>query len=80
MLSYMLPVCRKNSVLDLKSCSNYVKTKLKLETMASGKILEVLLDDGKPVENVPKSIQNDGHKILSLDKIDGHFKLIIEKA
>ena len=70
----------KIDLLGVKCPFNYVKTKLKLETMLSGKILEVLLDDGEPAKNVPNSIQNDGHKIISLDKIDGHFKLVIEKA
>ena len=48
--------------------------------MASGSILEVLLDDGEPSENVPKSIKNDGHKNVSLIEDQGHYKLTIEKA
>ncbi|TKB33142.1 MAG: sulfurtransferase TusA family protein, partial [Nitrospira sp.] len=34
---------------------NFVKTKLKLETMEQGQILSVLLDDGDPIQNVPRS-------------------------
>ena len=67
-------------LLGVKCPFNYVKTKIKLETMASGSILEVLLDDGEPSENVPKSIKNDGHKIISLIEEQGHYKLTIEKA
>lgn len=67
-------------LLGVKCPFNYVKTKLKMETMESGQVLEVLLDDGEPAKNVPKSIQNDGHKVLSLDKVENHFKLVIEKA
>ena len=67
-------------LLGVKCPFNYVKTKIKLETMASGSILEVLLDDGEPSENVPKSIKNDGHKIVSLIEDQGHYKLTIEKA
>ena len=67
-------------LLGVKCPFNYVKTKLKLETMESGSTLEVLLDEGEPAENVPKSIQNDGHKMLSLVKDNGHFKMIVEKA
>ena len=48
--------------------------------MAVGSTLEVLLDEGEPTENVPRSIKNDGHKVLSLAKENGHFKLIIEKS
>ena len=67
-------------LLGVKCPFNYVKTKIKLETMAPGSILEVLLDDGEPSENVPKSIKNDGHKVISLVEEQGHYKLTIEKA
>jgi sulfite reductase (ferredoxin) len=67
-------------LLGVKCPFNYVKTKIKLETMTSGSVLEVLLDDGEPSENVPKSIKNDGHKVVSLVEEQGHYKLTIEKA
>jgi len=70
----------KIDLLGVKCPFNYVKTKIKLETMELGSTLEVLLDDGEPAENVPRSVQNDGHKLLSLEKENGHFKMIIEKA
>lgn len=70
----------KIDLLGVKCPFNYVKTKIKLETMELGSTLEVLLDDGEPAENVPRSVQNDGHKLLSLEKENGHFKMIVEKA
>ncbi len=70
----------KIDLLGVKCPFNYVKTKLKLETMQAGNRLEVLLDDGEPSENVPRSIQNDGHKLLALEKENGHFKMIVEKV
>ena len=71
---------QKIDLLGVKCPFNYVKTKLKLEGMVSGDSLEVLLDLGEPEKNVPRSIQNDGHKILSMGKVDGYFKMFIEKA
>jgi TusA-related sulfurtransferase len=67
-------------LLGVKCPFNYVKTKLKLETMQSGQHLEVLLDDGEPIKNVPRSVQNDGHKLLSQVEENGHHKIVIEKA
>jgi len=67
-------------LLGVKCPFNYVKTKIKLETMASGSVLEVLLDAGEPSENVPRSIKNDGHKVVSLTEENGHYKLTVEKA
>ena len=57
----------------------YVKTKLKLETMTSGQVLEVLLRDGEPLMNVPKSIKAEGHKILAVSQEGNFFKLLIER-
>jgi sulfite reductase (ferredoxin) len=70
----------KIDLLGVKCPFNYVKTKLKLESMAPGDSLEVLLDQGEPEKNVPRSVQNDGHKVLSMGKIDGYFKMLIEKV
>ncbi|MEW6145044.1 MAG: sulfurtransferase TusA family protein [Thermodesulfobacteriota bacterium] len=57
----------------------YVKTKLKLETMSSGQVLEVILREGEPLNNVPKSIQAEGHKILDVRQDGEFYKLLIER-
>ena len=74
------PVHEKIDLLGVKCPFNYVKTKLKLETMQTGQRLEVLLDDGEPSHNVPKSVKNDGHKLVLHKQENGHHKIIIEKA
>ena len=58
---------------------NFVKTKLKLETMEDGQVLEVTLDDGEPMRNVPRSLKADGHKIIKVEKLDGGYKLLVKK-
>ena len=38
-------------------------------------------DDGEPVQNVPRSVKEEGHKVLSLtDNGDGTYELIIQKV
>ena len=62
---------------------NYVKTKLKMEMMDHGEQLEVWLDAGDPIKNVPMSLRNDGHKILAEEALDteqNHFKILVEKV
>ncbi|SHF50554.1 tRNA 2-thiouridine synthesizing protein A [Caldanaerobius fijiensis DSM 17918] len=59
---------------------NFVKVKLKLEQMKSGDVLEVILDDGEPIKNVPRSVKDEGHKILNVERIGDKFKLLIQKA
>ncbi len=73
-------------VYDLRGVAcpmNYVKTKLKLEMMDNGEQLEVWLDAGEPIRNVPMSLRNDGHKILNegpLEPEAKHFKILVEKV
>lgn len=58
---------------------NFVKTKLKLEELTSGDILEVVLDDGEPISNVPRSVKEEGHKVLKVEPEDERFRVTIEK-
>jgi TusA-related sulfurtransferase len=58
---------------------NFVKTKLKLEAMEQGQILSVLLDDGDPIKNVPRSVSNEGHTILSEDLVEGSYRVVIRR-
>lgn len=59
---------------------NFVRVKLELAAMPSGAILEIWLDDGQPIENVPRSAQGEGHTILSQEKeSEGYWKVLIKK-
>lgn len=69
--------------MDLKGVEcpyNYVRTKLRLEQMDSGQLLEITIDDGEPMRNVPASLGNDGHEIVDTKKIGQHYRLVIRKA
>ena len=69
--------------LDLKGVAcpfNYVQTKVRLEQMEVGQLLEVAIDDGEPIENVPTSLANDGHEIMDTKKIADHYRLLIRKG
>ncbi|MDH5296062.1 MAG: sulfurtransferase TusA family protein [Nitrospirota bacterium] len=58
---------------------NFVKTKLKLETLEIGAQLSVLLDEGEPIRNVPQSITNEGHQILKQERIGQYYQVVIQK-
>jgi tRNA 2-thiouridine synthesizing protein A len=58
---------------------NFVKTKLKLETMQSGQVLSVLLDDGDPIRNVPRSVENEGHTVLAQERLDKVYRVLIRR-
>jgi TusA-related sulfurtransferase len=63
----------------------FVRTKLLLEQMAPGEIAVVRLNAGEPLQNVPRSVREHGHEVLSLepegeDKENGPYLLKIRRA
>ena len=69
--------------LDLRGVAcplNFVKTKIQLEKMQSGKKLEVFLDSGEAIESVPPSVIEEGHKILKIEPIGNYFKVLILRS
>ena len=59
---------------------NFVKTKLVLATMKSRDLLKIYLDDGEPIQNVPNSVELEGHKVLSKIKVESYWEVLIQKA
>ena len=58
----------------------FVKTKLELEKLEIGDKLEVLLREGEPLRNVPKSAQEQGYTIHDVSQLhDDIYKVLIEK-
>ncbi len=77
------PKFKPDDEIDLRGviCPyNFVKTKIKLESMDTGKVLAVLLDSGDPIQNVPRSIQNEGHQLLEQVGIGDFFRILIRKS
>lgn len=69
--------------IDLRGVScptNFVMAKLELEDIDAGTTVEFLLDDGEPVKNVPRSLKDEGHKLLGLQERDGYYVLLLEKG
>lgn len=58
----------------------FVKTKLKLAQIAEGDILEVLLAEGEPLDNVPRSAREQGFNVISIEHVEGTtHKVTIQK-
>lgn len=58
----------------------FVKAKVALEELDDGQVLSIRMNDGEPVQNVPRSIKDEGHQILRLtDNGDGTYSLIVRK-
>jgi TusA-related sulfurtransferase len=67
-------------ITDVVCPVTFVKAKVALEELEDGQILSIRLNDGEPVQNVPRSIKEEGHQILKLiDNGDGTYNLIVKK-
>ena len=69
-------------VIDLRGVEcplNFVKAKLALEKIDLGQVLEVLLDAGEPVANVPASFTEQGQEVLNVAKDGEHFRVKVRK-
>ena len=72
----------EDHVIDLRGVAcplNFVKAKLELEKIELGRVLEVLLDDGEPVRNVPESFANQGQEVLGAKSIGDHFSVRVRR-
>lgn len=63
----------------------FVRTKLFVERMAAGETLEVRLNAGEPLDNVPRSLTELGHAVLAVapengDAPDGPHRMLIRKS
>lgn len=68
-------------VTDVNCPVTFVKAKVAIEELDDGQVLSVHMNDGEPVQNVPRSMEEEGHKILDLiDNHDGTFDLIVQKV
>ena len=68
--------------LDLRGTPcpiNFVRTKLRLEQMSPGSLLEVWLDGGEPIEQVPDSLKMEGYELEALKEQDGFFSLLVRR-
>ena len=76
------PLKDNEHMIDLRGVQcplNFVKAKLELEKIAIGEVLEVLLNDGEPVANVPASFTEQGQEVLNVAKYGEHFRVKVRK-
>ncbi|MDR2400088.1 MAG: sulfurtransferase TusA family protein [Deferribacteraceae bacterium] len=69
-------------VIDLRGVAcpmNFVKTKVELAKIKSGDEIEVYLDDGAPIENVPRSAAAEGHTVGEQIDEGGYWSVKIKK-
>jgi TusA-related sulfurtransferase len=77
-----LPNSSPDACLDLRGTPcpiNFVRTKLKLEQLPPGALLEVWLDPGEPIEQVPDSLAMEGYGIEQIQDCSGFFAIRVRR-
>lgn len=67
--------------LDLRGVpcpANSAKILVTLAMMDSGQLLEVWLDDGEPIENVPPAIEAANYRVVDKRQTPTHWVLTVE--
>jgi tRNA 2-thiouridine synthesizing protein A len=68
-------------ITDVVCPITFVKAKVAIEDMEDGQILEVRMNEGEPIMNVPRSFKDEGHKVLNVtNNNDGTFTVLVEKG
>ncbi|MBQ8682108.1 MAG: sulfurtransferase TusA family protein [Selenomonadales bacterium] len=68
-------------ITDVKCPVTFVKAKVALDELDEGDVLKIHMNGGEPAKNVPRSLKEEGHKILDLtENDDGTFDLIVKKV
>lgn len=60
---------------------NFVKMKIALDEVGAGELVEAILDEGDAMLNVPRSLKDEGHKILKVEKNDNDtFTILVQRG
>lgn len=58
----------------------FVRSKLAIEKMNEGEVLEIITDHKPASENVPRSMENEGQKVLKIEQTgDKEWRIVVRK-
>jgi len=67
-------------ITDVVCPITFVKVKVALEELEEGQILEVKMNEGEPIQNVPRSLKDEGHQVTQVvNNEDGTFTILVKK-
>ncbi|MBI5103115.1 MAG: sulfurtransferase TusA family protein [Nitrospirae bacterium] len=75
---------KSSDILDLSGTRcpmNFIMTKIKLDKIKTGELLEIILDEGDPIKNVPLSVEAEGHEVLRTKRLtNGTYSVLVRRA
>jgi TusA-related sulfurtransferase len=68
-------------ITDVVCPITFVKTKVALEEIEDGQIIEIKMNGGEPITNVPRSLKDEGHKVINvINNQDATFTVFVQKG
>ncbi|NLI91499.1 MAG: sulfurtransferase TusA family protein [Peptococcaceae bacterium] len=67
-------------ITDVVCPVTFVKVKVAIEELEPGQILEIRMNEGEPIQNVPRSLKDEDHKVIRVENNgDGTYTVLVEK-
>lgn len=68
-------------ITDVVCPMTFVKAKVAIEGLDVGQTLEIHMNGGEPIQNVPRSMKDEGHKVQDVQaNDDGTFNIVVQKG
>lgn len=68
-------------ITDVICPITFVKVKVALAEIDDGQLLEIRMNDGEPLQNVPRSLKDEGHLVTAVERrADGTFTVVVRKG
>jgi tRNA 2-thiouridine synthesizing protein A len=72
---------KPRETLDLRGVRcplSWARAKVRLEGLATGSELELVLDDAQGARDIPRAAEAEGHHVVEVREADGVWRLTIE--
>ncbi|GAB6061629.1 sulfurtransferase TusA family protein [Deferrisoma palaeochoriense] len=56
-----------------------VRVRMALEQVEPGQELEILMAPGEPVASIPRTLRDEGHEVVSVERDGGAFRVRVRK-
>ncbi|MDR3305699.1 MAG: sulfurtransferase TusA family protein [Clostridiales Family XIII bacterium] len=73
-------ITKSEDITDVVCPITFVKAKVAIEGLSPGELLELRINEGEAMQNVPRSLKEEGHRVTSAkDNEDGTYTVVVEK-